>query len=124
VRQVGAFPQQVGSFSQLHKLHTSAYFLQATRTRMLPHDFYITRIRGRQRTRTLVVFVQTGMWQTINGETLLVLLEQVADTLPQSARLVHEGVELTVVDYDTWKAKVRRRQARGTSEERDGSTNY
>ena len=57
---------------------------------MLPHDFYITRIRGQQRTRTLVVFMQTEMWQTINGETLLVLLEQVADTLPQAASTVHE----------------------------------
>jgi len=108
-------------------IKTSTYFLQATRTRMLPHDFYITRIRGQQRTRTMVVFVQTEMWQTINGETLLVLLEQVINTLPQAARIVHEGVELTVVDYDTWKAKVRRCQASGTSdesEECDGSTNY
>ena len=108
-------------------IKTSVYFLQAARTRMLPHDFYITRIRGQQRTRTLVVFMQAEMWQRINGETLLVLLETVADTLPQAARFIHEGGELTVVDYETWKAKVRRRQAHSSSdesEERDGSINY
>jgi len=32
-------------------IKTSTYFLQATRTLALPHDFYITRVRGRQRTR-------------------------------------------------------------------------
>ena len=108
-------------------IKTSVYFLQAARTRSLPHDFYITRIRGRQKTRTLVVFVQAEMWQTINGETLLVLLEQVADTLPRAARIVHEGIELTVVDYEAWKARVLRRQAQGISdesEETDGSINH
>jgi hypothetical protein len=108
-------------------IKTSVYFLQAARSRMLPHDFYITRIRGRQRTRTLVVFMQTGMWQTINGEALLVLLEQVADTLPQAVRIIHGGGELTVVDYETWKAKVRRHQARDASdesEEGNGSINH
>ena len=105
---------------------TSTYFLQAARTRLLPHDFYITRIRGQQRTRTLVVFVQTRMRQAINGETLLVLLEQVAGTLPQAARVVHEGIELIVIDYEAWKAKVRRHQVSGTNKEgerRDGSIN-
>jgi hypothetical protein len=53
-------------------IKTSTYFLQAARTRTLPHDFYITRVRGPQRTRTLVVFMRSGMWQAINGETLLV----------------------------------------------------
>jgi len=107
-------------------IKTSVYFLQAARTQVLPHDFYITRIYGQQRRRTLVVFVQTKMWRTIDGETLLVLLEQVADTLPQAVRLVHQGVELTVVDYEIWKTKVKHCQAHGTggdSEERDGPTN-
>jgi hypothetical protein len=65
------------------------------------------------------------MWQTIDGETLLVLLEQVADTLPQAARIVHHGVQLTVVEYEIWKAKVKRRQDqnRGNEgKERDGPT--
>jgi hypothetical protein len=108
-------------------IKTSVYFLQAARTRVLPHDFYITRIHGRRQTRTLVVFMRAEMWQTIDGETLLVLLEQVAEALPQAMRIVHEGIGLTVVDYETWKVKVRRRQAQGTSdesEESDGPTNH
>ena len=102
-------------------IKTSAYFLQASRSRTLPHDFYITRIRGRQRIRTVVVFMREEMWQTIDGETLLVLLEQVADTLPQAARIVHEGIELTVIDYETWKARLRHRQTRGARGEREES---
>jgi hypothetical protein len=104
---------------------TSVYFLQAARTQTLLHDFYITRIRGQRRTQTLVVFVQADMWQTIDGETLLVLLEQVADTLPQAARIVHQEIQLTVVEYETWKAKVKRRQDQSREnerEERDGPT--
>jgi len=106
-------------------IKTSTYFLHAARTRRLPHDFYITRVRGRRRTRTLVVFMQAEMWEAIDGETLLVLLEQIADTLPQAARIVHEEVELTVIDYETWKVKVRSLQRRSTrnKEEGNGSTN-
>ena len=108
-------------------IKTSVYFLQASRSRTLPHDFYITRIRGRQRIRTMVIFMRAEMWHTIDGETLLVLLEQVADTLPQATRIVHEGIELTVIDYETWKAKVKHCQARGAQgarEESDESTHH
>jgi len=58
----------------------------------------------------MVVFMQQGMWDVIDGETLLVLLEAITDTLPQAARIVHEGLELTVIDYEIWKEKVRRQQ--------------
>lgn len=108
-------------------IKTSVYFLQAARTRALPHDFYITRIRGQRRTQTLVAFVQADMWQKIDGETLLVLLEQVSDTLPQAARIVHEGMELMVIEYEAWKAKVKRHQEQGSideGEERHGSADH
>lgn len=91
-------------------IKTSTYFLQTARTQSLAHDFYITRIRGRKRIRTLVVFMRAAMWQKIDGETLFVLLSEIADTLPQAARIVHEGVELTVIDYAMWKEKVRSHQ--------------
>lgn len=90
---------------------TSTYFLQATRSRTLAHDFYITRIRSSRSTRTLVVFIQAGMWQEIDGDTLLVLLEELAETLPDAAQIVHQGLALTVIDYDLWKNKIRRYQA-------------
>lgn len=91
-------------------IKTSTYFLQATRSRTLAHDFYITRIRSRRSTRTLVVFIQAGMWQEIDGDTLLVLLEEIAETLPKAAQIVHQGLALTVIDYDLWKSKMRRYQ--------------
>jgi hypothetical protein len=91
-------------------IKSSLYFLQAVRTQKLAHDFYITKVSASRGTRIMVVFVQEGMWRVIDGETLLVLLEEIAGTLPQAARIVHEGLELTVIDYQIWKAKVRRQQ--------------
>jgi hypothetical protein len=69
----------------------------------------------------MVVFMQQKMWNVINGETILVLLEEIAATLPQVARIVHEGLELTVIDYDAWKEKVRRQQEKRS--ENDGPAN-
>jgi hypothetical protein len=108
-------------------IKTSVYFLQAARSQTLLHDFYITRIQGQRRTRTLVVFVQADMWEAIDGETVLVLLEEVADTLPQAARIVHQGIELTVIHYETWKARVKHRQEQDPGnkrEELDGSADH
>lgn len=91
-------------------IKTSVYFLQAIRSRDITHDFVITQVQGPKRLRTLVVFMQAHMWQEIDGDTLLVLLENVADTLPQAAMIKHRGLELTVIDYDAWKERVRLRQ--------------
>lgn len=92
-------------------IKTSTYFLQTARSRSLAHDFYVTRIRSRKSIRTLVVFIQAGMWQEIDGDTLLVLLEEVADMLPDAVQIVHQGLPLTVIDYDLWKSKMTRYQA-------------
>jgi hypothetical protein len=54
--------------------------------------------------------MQAAMWETIDGETLLVLLSEIADTLPQAMRIIHQGVELIVIDYELWKKKVQRYQ--------------
>jgi hypothetical protein len=86
---------------------TSTYFLQAARSRSMAHDFYITKIWGRKGARTLVVFIQADMWQEIDGDTFLVLLEKIADTLPDAAQIVHQGLTLTVIDYSLWKEKIR-----------------
>jgi hypothetical protein len=55
---------------------------------------------GQGRVRTLVVFVQPEMWDAIDGETLMVLLAEMAEILPEIMRLVHEGQEVVVVDYE------------------------
>lgn len=91
---------------------TSLYFLHAARSRALRHDFYITRVVGEGWVRMLVVFLQPGMWQTIDGDTLLVLLTEIAAHLPDAMRLVYEGHELVVVDYALWKQKILQYQKR------------
>jgi hypothetical protein len=93
-------------------IKSSLYFLQAARSQTLPHDFYITRLSGKQGSRIMVVFVQQSMWQEIDGDTLLTLLEEIADTLPKAAHITHKGTTLTVIDYQLWKEKVRRRQSK------------
>jgi hypothetical protein len=91
-------------------IKTSLYFLQAARSRSLAHDFYITKVSGSQQAHIMVVFMQRQMWQEIDGDTLFVLLEELADNLPQACRIIQAGVELTVIDYELWKAKVQRQQ--------------
>ncbi|MBC8264354.1 MAG: hypothetical protein H8E47_09555 [Anaerolineales bacterium] len=86
---------------------TSTYFLWATRTRGLEQDFYISRLYiPRQRAGTLVTFLKSGMWEEIDGQTLVVALEQAVEVFPAVARVTHRGVELVVVDYEVWKGKV------------------
>lgn len=93
-------------------INTSTYFLQAARTRSIAHDFYITRIHGQRRVRTLVVFIQDEMWKTIDGQTVMALLSKIVDTLPQATRITtHMGTELVVIEYELWKEKIRDYQA-------------
>lgn len=98
-------------------IKNSTYFLQATRTQILGHDFYITKVVGKQKSRLLVVFIQADMWQLIDGDTLLVLLEKLADVLPQAVHIRHEGLNLTVIDYNLWKEKMRRYQQKERNHE-------
>jgi len=49
---------------------TSPYFLVTVRTRVLRHDFYITRLYNRARQhRIWAVIMQSEVWAAINGET-------------------------------------------------------
>ena len=50
------------------------------------------------------------MWRLLDGDTPLVLLENLADTLPQAARIQHQGIELIIIEYNSWKDRVRMRQ--------------
>jgi len=110
-RQERLTPHDIAVLGFTGDIKTSVYFLQAARTRNIAHDFVITRVQGRHRTRTLVVFMKPDMWQVIDGDTILVLLEDLADTLPEAARIDHRGIQLTVIDYAEWKDRVRARQA-------------
>jgi hypothetical protein len=98
-------------------IKNSTYFLQARRTQILSHDFYITKVVGKKKPRILVVFIQADMWQLIDGDTLLVLLEKLADVMPEAAHIEHEGLNLTVIDYNLWKEKMRRYQQKERNDE-------
>jgi hypothetical protein len=91
---------------------TSTYFLTLT-GRALRNDFYITRLwLSKARSRTLVVFLKTPMWDEINGETLLVAWRELESCLPQPARIAHRDGELIASDYEVWKEKIRAYKAR------------
>lgn len=91
---------------------TSTYFLTLT-GRALRNDFYITRLwLSKARSRTLVVFLKTLMWDEIDGKTLLVAWRELESCLPQPVRIPHRGGELVVSDYGAWKEKMRAYQAR------------
>ena len=94
---------------------TSVYFLQ-TETGELPNDFYVTRLRGAGRERTLVVFQKPHAWEKINGETVDGTLDNVLALLPCPVRLRQGEHELIVVEYETWKHKVLHVQQGGSDE--------
>ena len=58
----------------------------------------------------MVAMMQADMWRVLDGDTLLVLLENLADTLPQAARIQHQGIELIIIEYELWKDRVHIRQ--------------
>jgi hypothetical protein len=102
----------------LGDIRTSTYFLWAARTGGLEHDFYISRLdTPERRTRNLVVFLKSGVWEKIDGETVDVVLERAAAVFPAVARVTHQGTELIAVDYEVWKEKVLIRQQEATNED-------
>ena len=96
----------------LGDIKTSTYFLQLQQSGPLANDFYITRLYDKGRARTLIVFQKPHAWQRISGtETIQGDLTNVLDLLPQPVQLRQQGVTLIVVEYEHWKAMVRRIQA-------------
>lgn len=106
-RQERLSPYDIAVLGFRGDIKTSLYFLQAARSRDFVYDFIITQIQGRERARTMVVMMQADMWRVLDGDTLLVLLENLADTLPQAARIQHQGIELIIIEYESWKDRVR-----------------
>jgi len=92
-------------------IKTSIYFLHATRTQGLLHDFYITRVyEPRERERIVVVFLKEPAWKAIDGETTPVTLEALAGVLPGVFRLQQNDTTLIVLDYEEWKTRLLRAQ--------------
>lgn len=94
-------------------IKTSTYFLQTDDSGRLPNDFYVTRLYDQERERTLVVFQKPVAWEVIDGgETTVGELEDVSALLPKPVQLERHGIILIVVEYETWKQLVRRKQAK------------
>lgn len=96
----------------LGDIKTSVYFLQWSLPDELPNDFYITRLYEKGRERTLVVFQKPDAWDVIDGGiTIPGTLETILDLLPPPIEIKLRGIILIVVDYETWKQMVRRKQS-------------
>jgi len=105
-----AYDLQVSGF--LGDIKTSTYFLTFV-SKMLVSDFYITRLwLSETRSRTLVVFLKSLMWDEIDGDTLLVAWRELESNPSQPVRVAHRDGELVVANYELWKEKMRAYQAR------------
>lgn len=96
----------------LGDIKTSVYFLQEPLPDKLPNDFYITRLYEKGRERTLVVFQKPAAWEVVEGgRTRPGTVETILDLLPTPIEIQLHGIILIVVDYETWKQLVRRKQS-------------
>jgi hypothetical protein len=108
--RLAAYDLQVSQF--LGDVKTSTYFLTLV-SKVSVSDFYITRLwLSETRTRTLVVFLKSLMWDEIDGDTLLVAWHELETGLSKPVRIVHGNGELVVADYEQWKDKMRAYQTR------------
>jgi len=89
----------------------SLSFLQTPRGRRLPYAFYVVRLTRAGRSQALVVMMRQAMWDTIDGETVLATLGNLANVLPDTACLYISDVKIIVADYETWKRLVHQRQS-------------
>lgn len=92
-------------------IKTSIYFLQQQISGELPNDFYITRLYDKGQERTLVVFQKPFAWEVIGGSTAVPgTLESVLSLLPTPVQIAQHGIILVVVEYESWKQLIRRKQ--------------
>ena len=93
-------------------IKTSPYFLQATRTKALTHDFYLTRLYDRRRRkRVRVALLTERFWHEIDGDTIVTTIEEATDVLPGVAHIPFADRRLIVIGYEAWKACLLARQA-------------
>ena len=92
-------------------IKTSTYFLIAARTQILRHDFYITRLYDvHQHCAIIAVLMTEETWRDIDGDTKPASLDEATNLFPQPVQVQHAGISLIVVDYGTWKQRVKARQ--------------
>jgi hypothetical protein len=93
-------------------IKNSLYFLQSGRRVGLRHDFYISRFRDQASERVIIVLIQPAAWEQINGDAEPTTWAVVKRNMPPVASVQHQGRKVILVDYETWKARVLRRQTR------------
>lgn len=91
-------------------IKTSLYFLYATRSRGLAHDFYITRIYEGRQQRTLVVLMQPYAWDQINGDIIKAILEEATKQFPSPVMVQIENSPLVIMEHNVWKERVVQKQ--------------
>ena len=90
----------------------SLYFLDDLMSTPLAHDFYLTRLFHPQTRRPLLVAVMTKRaWDEIDGDTVIVPVEEAAWRLPRVVQADVQDITLFIADYNFWKEKVRAKQA-------------
>jgi hypothetical protein len=111
-------PYDLAVLGQLGDIKHTTYFLHAARTRPLRCDFYITRLYdARQRRYLPIVAMQEAAWRAVNGPVAEASLEGAADLLPDAVQVVFDQQRLVIVSYDTWKHKIRQKQAEERGDE-------
>ncbi|MCI0398293.1 MAG: hypothetical protein L0332_11795 [Chloroflexi bacterium] len=93
-------------------IKNSLYFLQSGRRLGVRHDFYISRFRDQEADRVIIVLMQPAAWEQINGEAEPTTWATVKVNMPPVASVSHQGRKVILVEYETWKVRVRRRQQR------------
>lgn len=90
----------------------SLYFLDDLANTAFTHDFYLTRLFHPQTRRPLLIAVMTERaWDEINGDTIIVPMEEAAWYLPRVIQVDIQDITLFIADYNLWKEKVRGKQA-------------
>jgi hypothetical protein len=91
----------------------SLYFLDDLASTPLAHDFYLTRLFHPKTRHPLLVAVMTKrVWDKINGDVVIIPMEETAWYLPTIVVQADvQGITLFIADYDLWKKKVRAKQA-------------
>jgi hypothetical protein len=111
-------PYDLAVVGQLGDIKHTTYFLHAARTRPLRCDFYITRLYDSRRRRYVsIVVMQDAAWRAVNGPVAEASLEEAADLLPDAVQVVFDEQRWVIVPYDTWKHKIRQKQAEERGDE-------
>ena len=109
LEQQGRFsPSDLVVYGLTGDIKTSVYFIQAAKP--LAHDFYIVRLFIAGRSHTLVVMLQPGSWEKINGDTIDGELTQLSSHLSVPVRIRPQQHELVVLTYAEWKRRILRLQ--------------